>query len=121
MIDLTLPYPPSVNKYYRHPTRGALAGRHLISREGRAYRQHVYLLAIRSEPLTGRLDVQINLQPPDRRKRDIDNTQKALFDALTHAGIWVDDSQIDRLMVVRLPPTPGGAVRVHIREMEVAA
>lgn len=33
-----LSWPPSVNKYWRHPTKGKLAGRHLISEEGRRYR-----------------------------------------------------------------------------------
>jgi Holliday junction resolvase RusA-like endonuclease len=30
---------------------------------------------------------------------DIDNYNKALFDALTHAGIWEDDSQVKRMLV----------------------
>jgi Holliday junction resolvase RusA-like endonuclease len=37
--------------------------------------------------------------PPDARRRDIDNYNKALFDALTHAGIWEDDSQVQRMLV----------------------
>ncbi|MEY4713325.1 MAG: hypothetical protein RIS88_2775 [Pseudomonadota bacterium] len=38
---------------------------------------------------------------PDRRRRDLDNTLKATQDAMTHAGIWDDDSQIDDLRIVR--------------------
>ena len=41
MVELTLPWPPSVNGYWRHPTTGKLAGRHLISEAGRAYREAV--------------------------------------------------------------------------------
>jgi crossover junction endodeoxyribonuclease RusA len=43
--------------------------------------------------------VEIILYPPDARRRDIDNYNKALFDALTHAGIWEDDSQVQRMLV----------------------
>ena len=41
ILNYTLPYPPSVNTYWRHPSRGPLAGRHLISQEGRAYREAI--------------------------------------------------------------------------------
>ncbi len=37
------------------------------------------------------------LYPPDQRSRDIDNYNKALFDALT--GVWEDDSQVKRMLV----------------------
>lgn len=40
-MRLTLPFPPSVNKYYRHINKGQLAGRTLISEEGRAFRSAV--------------------------------------------------------------------------------
>jgi crossover junction endodeoxyribonuclease RusA len=46
-----------------------------------------------------RLDVEAWM--PDRRRRDLDNTLKATQDAMTHAGIWDDDSQIDDLRIVR--------------------
>jgi len=53
---------------------------------------------------------------PDRRKRDIDNTLKALLDALTHAGVWLDDSQVVDLRI-RKSPTLGGFVSVIIEEL----
>jgi crossover junction endodeoxyribonuclease RusA len=54
----------------------------------------------------------IILYPPDAR-RDIDNYNKALFDALTHAGIWEDDSQVKR-MLVEWHGVPGGKVEITI-------
>ena len=39
------------------------------------------------------------LYPPDQRRRDIDNYNKALFDALTLTGVWEDDSQVKRMLV----------------------
>ena len=118
MIELTLPWPPSANRYWRHPTKGKLAGRHLISREGRAYRDEVSWRIRRRAPLLGRLDVQFRAAPPDRRKRDLDNLLKAAQDALSNAGVWGDDEQIDRLFVERLAPVKGGELRVRICEIE---
>ena len=48
-----------------------------------------------------RLQVEIYLYPPDRRKRDVDNYTKVLFDSLTHAGLWGDDEQVDQLTITR--------------------
>ncbi len=36
-MKLTLPFPPSVNSYWRAPNKGALTGKHLISANGRKY------------------------------------------------------------------------------------
>lgn len=112
---LTLPWPPSANRYWRHPTTGRLAGRHLLSAEGRSYRQQVaQLVAMRHvQPMTGRLEVDISAYPPDRRRRDLDNTLKAALDAMQHAGVYQDDAQIDRLLVERFEAGDGVlAVRV---------
>jgi crossover junction endodeoxyribonuclease RusA len=121
MIEMTLPWPPSVNSYWRHPTRGALAGRHLISEEGRRYRNLVaqtVLVNRTRNKLLGRLAVRIDAYPPDRRRRDLDNILKALLDALTHAGVMEDDSQIDDLHIVRKPLKPNGEIFLTILESE---
>lgn len=112
-IVLELPYPPSINHYWRR-----VGWRTLISREGRRYRKDVIarLAARRAPPLTGRLAVQLTVFPPDNRRRDLDNLQKALFDALQRAGVYVDDSQIDDLHVQRGAVFPGGEVLVAIEE-----
>lgn len=56
------------------------------------------------ERLEGELSVSLQLVPPDRRKRDIDNYNKALLDALTHSGLWSDDSQIKSLAIEMQAP-----------------
>jgi Holliday junction resolvase RusA-like endonuclease len=48
-----------------------------------------------------RLRIDIECRMPDRRRRDVDNVPKAVLDALTHAGFWSDDSQIDDMRVWR--------------------
>ena len=118
MIELELPYPPSVNTYWRHPTKGRLAGRHLISEKGRAYRASVIAEIGSVIALDDRLAVLIECFPPDRRKRDLDNVAKGLLDAMTHAGVWVDDEQIDDLRIVRRDPVVSGMVRVTVRKLD---
>lgn len=113
-MQLTLPFPPSVNKYYRHVVIKGHA-RVLMSQEGRAYRD-ACLACVLSEhgvlrPLTGRLQVRIWLYPPDRRVIDIDNRLKSLLDSLTHCRVIEDDSLIDRIELERCGVAkPGKAV-----------
>jgi crossover junction endodeoxyribonuclease RusA len=108
-----LPFPPSLNHYYRR-----VGLRTLISREGRRYRREVMALlaAGRARRMRSRLEVVVRLYPPDRRRRDLDNLQKALLDALEHAGVYADDGQIDRIVLERGPVASGGKVLVHITE-----
>lgn len=120
MIELTLPFPPSLNRYYRSPNTGPLAGRTLISQEGRQYRKDVdNCLTLARTHSVGfrRVKVDIEARMPDRRTRDLDNLPKALFDALTHAGLWYDDSQIDDYRVWR-SPVMGGLVIVRVELLE---
>ena len=118
-MKLTLPFPPSVNTYWRAPNRGPLKGRHLISAAGRTF-QSAACAAILDQlrrlpkPSTEPATVEILLFPPDARRRDIDNYNKALFDALTHAGVWEDDSQVKKMLVEWGPIVKGGSVEITI-------
>lgn len=114
MVEFELPYPPSVNHYWRR-----VGARTLISRGGRAFRQAVCaILAARGvRPLTGPLALEIVIYPPDRRRRDIDNVQKALLDALQHGGAYGDDSQIIRLAIEKGEPVDRGKTTVRINEV----
>jgi hypothetical protein len=69
----------------------------------------------RVQHLTGRLAVTVDVHPPDRRRRDLDNALKALLDALEHGGAYRDDAQIDDLRVRRGVCVPGGCVWVRLR------
>lgn len=118
---LVLPYPPSVNHYWRH-----VRGRTLISQEGRAYRQRVCALLAdpamggpgpRKPPSGGRVALDMDVFPPDRRRRDLDNLQKAVLDSLGHGGVYKDDSQIDLLITRRCGITPGGRIEVGVHDL----
>ena len=118
-MKLTLPFPPSVNRYWRAPNSGPLKGRHLISADGRKYQSAACAAIIEQlrrlpKPSTEPAAVEILLFPPDARRRDIDNYNKALFDALTHAGVWEDDSQVKRMLVEWGPIVKGGSVEITI-------
>ncbi len=114
MLDIELPYPPSMNHYWRR-----VGPRVLISREGRRFRERVVTLlaARRLQPLLGPLEVVVAVHPPDLRRRDIDNLQKALLDALQHGGAYADDSQIVRLTIEKRAPVAGGKTLVRIRNL----
>ena len=65
-----------------------------------------------------RLEMQVTLYPTDRRKQDIDNRIKALWDALADAGVFDNDEQIDVLMVLRGAIKKGGGCVVVIDKIE---
>ena len=113
-MTINLPWPPSANTYYRR------AGHVMhLSPKGRKYRDDV-LACIWADgilpKISGRIRVSIIANPPDRRKRDIDNIIKPLLDSLTIAGVWFDDSQIDHLEIVRTAELTGD-VTVMIEEI----
>jgi len=113
-LKVGLPWPPSVNLYWRHGR-----GRTYIDKPGKTFRENV-AAAIGGERLLmqGRLVVDIEAHPPDNRRRDLDNVLKALLDALEHAGVYEDDSQIDKLSIVRQEVRrPKGCVVVTVRQV----
>lgn len=115
---ISLAWPPSNNRYYRHNR-----GRTHISEEGKKYRDLVAEI-IKEEMLdigiTSPLKVRIECHMPDRRRRDLDNLQKAAFDALTKAGFWMDDVQVVDYRVVKMPIVKGGRLELTITELESA-
>lgn len=118
---LTTHWPPTVNTYYR-----SAGGKVLISASGRSYRASVAVSVMASRargqlprmPIAGRLSVRLDLYQADARKRDIDNLPKALLDSLTKARVWIDDSQIDQLFIVRHHITGSPHVGVSVSEIE---
>lgn len=115
ILRFELPYPPSINHYYKHTARGVM-----ISDKGRQYRNDAfYLLAdMRGKCQDKKLMVTINVYPPDKRKRDLDNILKCLLDAMEHANVYENDNNIDMLTVIRRHSVPNGCVQVWIGECD---
>lgn len=118
MISLTLPLPPTINHYYGVRPRG---GKY-IKPAGREFRQTVAEIVAQAghKTIEGRVSLFAAIYPADRRKQDIDNRAKSLQDALTNAGVWLDDEQIDELHLVRREVVKGGQVKVVITELLAA-
>ena len=114
--EFDLPFPPSVNSW-KTPFRNRM----ILSKRGREYRTAVAAelvqLGLHGEGLDGDLAVSITLNPPSLRRYDVDNFTKSLFDALTAAGFWLDDSQVSRMTVEKGEKVAGGklVVKVSVR------
>lgn len=120
MISITLPFPPSTNSYYRNVRVGNKQFTK-ISERGRQYKTECFWLLKQQRAcnkLSHSLRVTITLHPPDAKRRDLDNFNKALLDVMTHAGVYLDDSQIDHLTIVRAPVKKPGCVTVEIEPLE---
>jgi len=75
MTLVELPWPPTVNCYYRN-----VGFRTLVSREGRAYRRHACALlgggGPRKPPADGRIALAMDAFPPDRRRLSWDDLER---------------------------------------------
>lgn len=111
--EFEMPWPPSVNGYWR-----TFRNRQIISKRGREYRVNAIEvlnnLGLSGELIPNRLKVNLTLNPPTLRKYDVDNFNKALFDAITHSEFWIDDEQIDSLNIKKGVKTKGGNIKVTV-------
>lgn len=114
--DLVLPWPPSVNDW-----KTPFKNRMILTAKGRAYRaavdRELTRIGLHSEMIDSDLAVSIELHPPSLRKYDVDNFTKSLFDALTSAKFWLDDSQVQKMTVQKVEKIKGGAVKIKIHKI----
>lgn len=113
-LEIALPYPPSVNHYWRH-TR---SGKHYISEKGRAFRAETVKICQQFDPFIGPVQTVLQVYYPDKRSRDPDNLEKALWDGLKAGGLIEDDN--NQILVDKRTITAGvkkgGQVILKIRE-----
>jgi crossover junction endodeoxyribonuclease RusA len=140
MIELTLPYPISANRYWRNVT---IPGRTMLvpTREAKDYKEQVGWLCRAAgvkAPIAGRVAITIRLypaRPQDWAKRqrthgqtwddsvrciDLDNANKVLLDSLKGVAIeddrWVRSLHCDRME----PDEKGARVEMTIAALAVA-
>lgn len=115
-----LPWPPTVNHFHQ-PVVIKGRARCIKSAKVREYESKAIgllkQLGVAGEGVESRLQVYIILEPPTARKYDVDNRTKAVFDALTYAGFWLDDEQVDLLVVEKGKKRKGGNVIVEVTEL----
>ncbi len=128
VVNLELPWPPSVNNY-------KVVGRMVTTSNGKLYQQkknspetmkfycdvHNLVLSLRlkgafkgSDRVLG---VSIGLHPPDNKRRDIDNGIKIILDSLQRAFLFEDDYYITRLFVERKDIIKNGLVVVMVYDI----
>lgn len=139
MIELTLPYPISANRYWKAIT---IPGRTMMapSKEAKEYKAQVGWLAKKAginAPFAGRIALHIQLYPQrpqdwarrarkdpltwddDVRCIDLGNAEKVLSDALNGVA-WLDDKQHRRIVLERMEPDGDARVVVRIEQLATA-
>ena len=109
MIELNLPYPPSVNTYW-----GFRGSRRFLTKTANDFKLIVNLASKRARFGDDKVGLEILLHAPDRRRRDIDNVLKPLIDALQAAGVFDDDGQFDKIEIARGSIKSGGGCTIVI-------
>lgn len=120
MVSIRLPWPPTVNTYWKPVIKAGHAVL-CLSRQGEEFRKAAVVAArnqgVSARRVDGPVSVTIAAYPPNRRRRDVDNILKATLDAITHIGIWDDDSQVETLYVRRMLPEAEARVEIDIEEI----
>lgn len=112
-MNIVLPFPPVTgNHMWKHAK-----GKHYLVKEAKDYFADV-MMAVKMQGANVNTDqdvrVQVLIYPPDKRRRDMTNVWKVVEDALTKAGVWVDDFQVRSCLTDRMDPIKGGKVLVNV-------
>ena len=105
-LAFELPWPPLNNQTWRH-----VGGKTILSAAARRYRKTIeeyirinWPVGV-PKPINSRLFAVMVTHPGHHVPYDIDGTQKSVFDALEKAGVYLNDSQIDGMFVVKGTPS----------------
>jgi crossover junction endodeoxyribonuclease RusA len=120
-IQILMPWPPSVNGYWRSIIRGVGKNAYavqILSADAREYIETAYR-ACYSQSLIDLFDdrrVSLDMHfHPKRRGCDIDNFTKGLFDAMSKAKVWKDDKQVIVANKRFRKPISGGLIVLYAR------
>lgn len=116
-IELTLPWPPSINNYYGYGKKKVF----LKSKTKKYFEDCffcIYEQIGKIKTIESKIKVTRKMYPPDKRRRDEDNICKALNDCLIKSGVIKDDSQIIDAHNLKLETKKGGEVKLIIEELK---
>ncbi len=114
---VTLPYPPSANRYLRHTARGTYR-----TSEANAYRTQAQWLAKAAcfKPVAGFVAVGVTLHPKTTKKGqpsatvlDLDNSLKVALDALQGVA-FENDKQVRQISMAYGEPLPEGGLTLEV-------
>lgn len=110
-----LPVPKS-NRYIRRKNGKVFKPPRVVNWEARALWElkHQY----RGEPIDYEISVDIVLVLPNRRKRDIDNMLKSLWDVMEKAGVIKNDNLIYEVRTVKKIEKGKEGVFIRIRKFD---
>jgi len=83
--------PPSTNTYYRN-----FRGHMVLSQQGRCFKKAMAAKCAGMRKILGPIKVRLDLRFKDKRKRDLDNYFKAIFDAFKDV-LYEDDVMIQEI------------------------
>lgn len=111
-MKITLPYPPSANRYWRN-----YQGRVALSEEAQQYKRDVGLFcgARNMQPVIGDVQLVLNFYRP-RKAGDLDNLLKVTLDAL-NGWAYVDDKQVVEINARRFEDKEYPRVEVVVTEV----
>lgn len=118
LVRVEMSWPPSGN---RRLAKSAKTKRMFLQKPYKVWKE-AESLKVNSKRLkpfgdSVRLSVTLFAHEPNRIKRDLDNLFKAPLDVLRDAGVYGDDSQIDRLRAVRMGVQKPGKITITIEEV----
>lgn len=115
--EFEMPWPPSVGSCWR-----AVNSKMILSKRARKYRGDAIArlidLKLYNKNISESLSVELVLNPPTLARYDIDNFNKALFDALSHGQFWLDDEQVIELKISKGVKTKGGNVQIKVKVIQ---
>jgi len=115
IFSATVPLPPSTNNLYVNARKGRVKSKHYA--DWGKYAAWKLALAAQNQGwkcTTARVGVILEVQRPNGM-RDLDNTQKCIFDAL-QGIVYKNDNQISAMAVCWGPKTPDGHAGVRLYE-----
>ncbi len=115
-VSFSIPYPRklSVNRYLSR-TKTGVHKNPLVAR----YNAEVFYIVRLLPRFEGKkINLSIQVFPPDNRKMDLDNCLKVVLDALQYAGLFNNDNQVDGLYVRRCEIVENGRLDIVVKELQ---